>query len=638
MSIKAFYCDQCGSPIDFGGNSNTICQTCGVNNINIDAEKAIVEAKTLAETYLGNLEELETRLKASGDATARDYIFTKDFKPRLDVIFENLTERFDDYFRRPIFNLTVLKGFNPLFDVTRVFDTENKKGFSKHFTRDLNQFAMGQLELPVMNLLAASETSQNHILTLKHHTMFLSRLHNIRGLALTLTPDSLSSVGNLINLAIKDCEILEKQYTEIKDGNINRLRFLLWKKRFEFNLKILDILQKCLNQEIDQIINQITEVINDIDNEIKDIREKGAEDEEGYPLFIVLVSIEGFSIDKKILGFLAKLLEVKVDGNFQLDFLSFLSQIEKILSIANTPFIDVKLPQAEWDEFWVKNVEDPFVRIYQVLDNLVVNRKIISGEIPVYRLDMDLDIFEPWKENQIIIGKNLSKKYFNLKSDYAVKRIIPINIPIAAINAYAILKKGFIKKGGDEFESFLLVNPYFKFDPLINKYGYANAFSYLDIEGSLKENDPMKNQLRTIESKIESGAKDKINQDLTLPLLVTTREIEEFVQKTYDLFEMVQEGTTPIPKFKQIYKNVGIAKKVEKLSGELLDFIYVPALLLEIAEGTSKKGEFQAQSQHQWKLLLPFTNNPKNPWDNFLRMNITPNCIMNIAAEIQKLT
>jgi len=637
MSIKVFYCDQCGSPIDFSGQSNAICQTCGVNNVNVEAEKAILEARTLAESYLGNLEELENKLKASGDATARDYIFTKDFKPRLDVVFENLTERFDDYFRRPIFNLTVLKGLNPLFDVTRVFDTEIEKGYSKHFTRDLNQFAMGQLDLPVMKLLAASETSQNHILTLKHHTMFLSRLYNIRGLALTLKTDSLTSVRNLINLAIKDCEILEEQYTEIKDGNMNRLRFLLWQKRFNINLKIIDILQKCLDQEYDQIIDQITEVTNDIDNEIKDIREKSAEDEKGYPLFIVIVSIEGFSIDKKILRFLTKLLEVKFNGNFQLDFLSYLSQIEKILNIANTPFVDVKLPQAEWDENWINNIEEPFIRIFQVLDHLVVNRKIITGEIPVYTLDMDLDLFEPWKENQTVIGKSLSKKYYNLKSDYIVKNKIPLYIPMAAINAYAILKKGFIKKGGDEFESFLLVNPYFKFDPTINHYGYANAFSYIDIEGTLKENNPMRIQLRSIEDILESGSKDKIMQNLILPLLVTPREIEEFVQKTYDLFELVQEGTAPIPRFKQINKNVGIAKKVEKLSGEFLDFIYIPALLLEIAEGMVKKGEFQTKSQYEWKLLLPFNNDSKNPWDNFLRMNITPNCVMSIAEEIQKL-
>ena len=95
MSIKVFYCDQCGSPINFSGQSNAICQTCGVNNVNVEAEKAIIEARTLAESYLGNLEELENKLKASGDVAARDYMFTKDFKPRLDVVFENLTERFE---------------------------------------------------------------------------------------------------------------------------------------------------------------------------------------------------------------------------------------------------------------------------------------------------------------------------------------------------------------------------------------------------------------------------------------------------------------------------------------------------------------------------------------------------------------
>jgi len=60
-----------------------------------------------------------------------------------------------------------------------------------------------------------------------------------------------------------------------------------------------------------------------------------------------------------------------------------------------------------------------------------------------------------------------------------------------------------------------------------------------------------------------------------LPLLVTPKEIEEFVQKTYDLFEIIKEEQSPIPNFNSLYKNVGIAKKVEKLSGELIDYIYI---------------------------------------------------------------
>ena len=94
-----------------------------------------------------------------------------------------------------------------------------------------------------------------------------------------------------------------------------------------------------------------------------------------------------------------------------------------------------------------------------------------------------------------------------MKNSFKIKHKVPIYIPLAIINTYAILKTGFIKKGGDEFESFLLINPFFRFDENINKYGYAKAFGYIDIDESLKEKDPLKNQLFELENYIESGSK-----------------------------------------------------------------------------------------------------------------------------------
>ena len=87
---------------------------------------------------------------------------------------------------------------------------------------------------------------------------------------------------------------------------------------------------------------------------------------------------------------------------------------------------------------------------------------------------------------------------------------------------------------------------------------------------------------------------------------------------------MVNEGEEKIKNFKKLHKNVGIAKKLEKLSGELIEYIYIPALLLNITEGTSKKGTFVPKSNYEWKLLLPFNDDLKDPWNSFIRMSFNP--------------
>ena len=80
-----------------------------------------------------------------------------------------------------------------------------------------------------------------------------------------------------------------------------------------------------------------------------------------------------------------------------------------------------------------------------------------------------------------------------------------------------------------------------------------------------------------------------------------------------------------------------IAKKVEKLSGELIDYIYIPALLLEIEESVEKKGIVKKIEDFKWKLLLPFNNDPKEPWNKFVNMIFNPYSLRNIVNEIQKL-
>lgn len=636
MEVKSYNCKTCGEVLNFAGETRAICQICGTENELVNQEALNQEAvKELEQTFGSKLDDLERRFQISGDVEARDYLFKRDQQPRLDIHFESLIEKYEEYFRRPIIQLKLLKKYSPLFNTKKVFKIETKKGYSEEFTHELIQFGKRQLNHPIMELLAAKEETKNHIKILKHHSLFLSNLFNIRGIALKINKSSLGFIENLINRAIIDCQELIPLYEEVNKRN--SLKFQTWETRLKLNLNIVKILQACIGGQYSQVEGDINKELIFIEKTIQDYKDKNNQDENLYPLFFILIVNEGFTMDKKILQFLQKIIDFLIKSNIQIDFLNFLVQLESLLDIADTPFNETKLPSTEWDPNWINSLEESFERLFQILDSLATNLKVTQGKESVFVLDVDKELFNAWETNQIIDGKNLPSTHFSMKNSFQIKHKVPIYIPIAIINTYAILKTGFIKKGGDEFESFLLINPFFRFDENINKYGYAKAFGYIDIDESLKEKDPLKNQLFKLENYIESGSKIPLESSrIVLPVLVTQKEIEEFVQKTYDLFALVREGETPIPKFKTIYKNVGIAKKVEKLSGELVDFLYVPALLLNISEGTVKKGNFVPKEDFKWNLLLPLNNNPKDPWNSFIRMSFNPDSLINIGLEIQK--
>ncbi len=637
MEVKSYDCRTCGEVLNFAGETRAICQICGTENELVKQEALNqLAVKELEQTFGSKLNDLERRFQISGDVEARDYLFKRDQQPRLDIHFESLIEKYEEYFRRPIIQINLLKKYNPLFNTNKVFKIETKKGYSEEFTHELIQFGKRQLNHPIMELLAAKEETKNHIKILKHHSLFLSNLFNIRGMALKINESSLGFVENLIKRAIIDCQELIPLYEEVNKRN--SIKFQTWEIRLNLNLNIVGILQACIKRQYSQIIGEIDKNINYIDKLTKNNKDKHNQDEELYPLFFILIVNEGFNMDKKILQFLQKVVDFLIKSNIQIDFLNFIKQLESLLDIADTPFNGAKLSSTEWDPNWINNLEEPFERISQILDNLAINLNIAQGKEKVFVLDVNKELFDVWEPNQIIDGKNLPNTHFTMKSSFQVKHKVPIYIPIAIINTYAILKTGFIKKGGDEFESFLLINPFFKFDEIVNKYGYAKAFGYINIDESLKEKDPLKNQLSNLENYIESGSKSLLESSrIVLPVLVTKKEIEEFVQKTYDLLEVVREGETTIPNFKKFYKNVGIAKKVEKLSGELIDFLYIPALFLNISEGTLKKGNFVPKEDFKWKLLLPLNNDPKDPWNSFIRMSVNPDSLIRIGLEMQKL-
>jgi len=637
LEVKSYDCRTCGEFINFGDEKLAVCQICGTENELVNQQVLNEEAvKELEHTFGSKLNDLERRFHVSGDVEARNYLFKRDQQPRLDIHFESLTEKYDEFFRRPLFQINILKKYNPLFNTKKVFKIETKKGYTEDFTHELIQFGKRQLNHPIMELLAAKEETKNHIKILKHHSIFLSNLYNIRGMALEISQSSLGYVENLINCAITNCQELIKLYGEVSKPD--SIKFQAWEERLKFNLNIIKILLGCINKQYSQIEGDFDKYINFVDKVTQNYRDKNNQEEDLYPLFFIMIVNEGFNMDKKILQFLQKIVELLNKYDIQIDFLPFLAQLESLFNIADSPFNEAKLSSTEWDPNWINTVEEPFERLFQILDNLAKYFKIAQGKEPVFVLDVDNELFDVWKTDQIIDGKNLPSAHFSMKNSFQIKHKVPIYIPIAIMNTYAILKTGFIRKGGDEFESFLLINPFFRFDETVNRYSYAKAFGYIDIAETLKEKNPLKNQLSILENLIESGSKTLLESSrIVLPILVTQKEIEEFVQKTYDLFEIVREGENPIPKFTSIYKNVGIAKKVEKLSGELIDFLYVPALLLNISTGTIKKGNFVTKEDYKWKLLLPLNNNPQDPWNSFIRMNFNPDSLMNIGLEIQKL-
>ena len=639
MSVKELTCYQCASPINFGGKSSVICQICGYTNQEKVSKKAINDAIANMEEMLGaKIEDLEKRFKSTGaDIEARDYIYRKDFKPRIDVVFENLKERFDEHFRKPIYQINLLSRYSPSHKVQDLFVTRTSADYSEHFTQELNKFAGIQLEQPIMHILAASVESKEYIQLLKRHSIFLSRLYNIRGLALNLNATSIKAVGKLINLALEDSKILEKEYEKFADNELNNVKFEAWTHRLEFNANINTLLEFFVNREYQKIITNSDKLITEADKIIQDYTKKSEEDKETYPLFLVMVIIEAFNVDKKIIQILRKLVDVITVGNLQMDFFALMNQLEMYLNAADTAFNQVDIKSAEWDKNWIKGLQDPFERLFEILNNFIFYLKIIAKKEKVFLLDIDKNLFNPWLSNNTVVGSQLSSEHFTLNSIYNIRSKIQLLIPVAATYVYAILKTGFIRKAGDEFESFLVVNPYFRNDPFIDRYGYPRAFGYIDIAESLKEKDPLKNQLAILENIIDSEEKKIANiKGLILPVLATQKEIEEFIQKTYDIFEFVKESEPPTSDFVENYKNVGIAKKVEKLSGELIDYIYIPALLLELDESVEKKGAMKKIEDFKWKLLLPFNNDPKEPWNKFVNMIFNPYSLRNIVNEIQK--
>jgi len=186
-----------------------------------------------------------------------------------------------------------------------------------------------------------------------------------------------------------------------------------------------------------------------------------------------------------------------------------------------------------------------------------------------------------------------------------------------------------------------MCNPFFRLDDEVNKGAYSKALSYLYIpeEKKSKKQDLIIEYIEeNIINKFENDLKTKLNEKIILiPPPVTTKEIEEFIQRSYDLYSIcVDRKIEPTSNFYKSYKAIGIEKNFERISGEFIDYFYIPVILLEFSYGSEKKGEFKTKGEYQWALISPFFT-PQNPWNEFIKIQFNPDSLFPLINLISKI-
>jgi len=638
MSIKLLKCEYCGEIYNGELDEFFICQTCGNKNIINDLTANSVKVKKELENLFNqSIEEIKEQMKTTGDVTAREILFAKYYKPKIETHYEKLAEEYEDFFRRPMFTIDLLKRVNPVFEVSKVFihEMSQQNHSNLDFIKDLNLFIFGTLGDETIEILTSGKKSQEFVFLMKNNLEFLSKIYLIRHILLNLNLQSVKNAKQLIQKTIEICKGLAEKYESLAE-NIEFLRFNSWEQRLNLNLHILNIIEFALNGNYSESQTLIKNAVSQADQHIVSFKNLQDDNEKNYPMFLLMIITEGFNVDRWILLFLEKLCTFALSNNIALGYTPLIDQITRFINICDTSFDMVKIEDSLWNSDWIKEIDDPFLRLMNLFDILDFNLKVKHKAKSIKIIKPNFSLPGPWIENKIISGKELDADHFKLKNDFDVKNSKLVYIPFAVLTLFAVLKKGFIRKSGDEFESIAYINPLFRLDRSVNNYGYPRAFSYIDFEDKLKENDLIKQNLTQVETMIESLEPTQIPGDaLVVPIISSAKEVEQFIQKTYDLFELVKD-IPGIPKqdFLQNYKDVGISKSLERLSGEFIEYIYVPAILMSIANGKYKKNQFKPNEELQTKILLPFNLNPKNPWNKFLNIKIQPETILQVLEKM----
>ncbi|MHA1385962.1 MAG: hypothetical protein ACTSR3_19590 [Candidatus Helarchaeota archaeon] len=645
MQLKVYSCLTCGYELDVSTGDIIVCEYCGTNNVLDTLKKDEDETKKKFEEMFGKIEHLEAQIRSSGDIAAREYIFNKDFKPRIDTAFQDLEERFEEHFRRPIFQVDLLKQYNPNFNVKKVFLGQDGKirNWDENFNKDLNLFSKNLLGQPVMNELAAGENSKKHIKTLKARANFLANLYAARGKAsVKWDLKSLKYIKNLITAAKKYAMELIEMYENDESNRQLYLNYNAWAIRLSLNESFTQILIHSFKGNLSEVYSYYEQIISETSKKIENFRKLHETNEKLFPLYFIISIIEGLNVDLQIFKFFQKLSDAMITAGVTYGLNTMLENVYSFMEIANTKFNGVTLK--DWDSDWIENLEESMDRVFQLIDKIVEVSKIKTGETKILMIQEVPFDYSSWLPNTIIKKNMLDKKTINLRADAKIFQRIDLLMPIAYINAYIIAGKGFwFKKAGEDFEAPLFCNPFFRLDPYTNEGQYSRPLSYLFIpeekEGK-KIKDPLELYILKLLEFIESDQRISAPPGyLILPLVTTKKEIEGFIQHSYELLEKCEATKTELYKgFKKAYKNIKIEKNFESLSGEVVDYIYLPVTLFEIAYGVEKAGLFQEKGKHSWEFITPFINNSKKPFNNYLRIQIEPTQalfnLINLAAKL----
>ena len=625
VTITAYRCMNCGANIKFPKEENeSTCEYCAAINLKEDVQTNFQEIeKKMLEKYLDLQNQMNSiQTGDQKDIETRDWIFNRDYKPRIETSFTNITEKFEEYFRKPLFNVTILAQRDRKMNLDEVF---GKDGWKPENIKSIISFWSVELNHPALKNMAAKQVSKNYLESLSLRGNLLSNIYWIRGLSIDLTLENTKTIMKFCDKCIDITKKLIKVYSQMGEEYEDEAFFYsYWEKRMELYGNLAKQLIKCIKGNFGEVIQEITQDIESI----KQLLEEAKTLRETKPLFILIPLLDGFTTDLSIFRFYQKLVEFIQLIEVKMSFFEVLKLINDYLIYAQNRFNGMKnIPG--WDNEWLTRIEAPLEKIFTLLENLAEVTALQKGVREAVILgDADFRFSDEWEIEKIYSNKNL-------KDSFHVKNKFHVYLPLAVIASYSILTKGFLwMKAGEEFESYLFVNETFNIDRSIEEGGYAKGLTYLDL--GLKEKDVKKIKLDEIVGMYEQATPRKGNNNgLFIPATATNKEILEYITKTHELYTFADaKKIEPVEDFQKINKNIGMGSNFERLTGEFLDRVYLPITIVQAAKAKIKKDNHQLAEEYQYYLITPFPANEKDLLNNFLEMEIRPNEL----TELMELT
>ncbi|MHA1308862.1 MAG: hypothetical protein ACTSO7_16615 [Candidatus Heimdallarchaeota archaeon] len=628
VKITAYRCMNCGANIKFPkGENETTCEYCAYVNAKetVNANFAEIE-KYMLEKY----NELQQQIDSihSGvqvDVESRDWIFNRDYKPRIETSFNNIEEKFEENFRKPLFNVSILADMDSKMSMEEIF---NAKEWNSELIKPVINFWSLELNHPVMKNMAAKPASKNYLENIQARGNLLSNIYWIRGLSVDFTKENIIRIEKFCSKSTGIAKKMSQKYSKMNEEYQDEAFFYgYWEKRLALYSNLAKQLKNCLEgnyEEVNQEIKENIERIQQVIEEVTALKETQA-------LYLLIPIIDGFTTDLTVFSFYHKVVEFIELLKPKSDFCGVLEFVTKYLKYTNNKFNNFR-EMPGWDNDWLLRIESPLDRIFASLENLVEIASIQKGRKKFLVLgDHEHRFSDGWQLNKLYSSNAM-------RDTYHVKSKINAFLPLAVVNSYSILTKGFLwLKAGEEFESYLFVNSAFNTDKSIEVGGYAKGLTFLDL--GLKEKNSKKIKLEEVISSYERAEpiKRKI-KEIIIPPTATNNEIQEFISKTYEMFAFAtSKNVIPVKDFHKMYKNIGMGSNFERLTGEVLDRVYLPITFVEIAKAKTKKDSFEIKEEYQWKVVTQYPANEKEPLNNFLEMELRSNELLNLAVFSREL-